>query len=151
MKTRYLFVLLFSFIFGVYILFHSLSKNPSLSLASDPVVPTITPTISLVPTGISPPKTNQKTQVVTASYSLAFGLQPNTFTVKSGIPVRLEVAAKDDGQGCMGSIMIPQLAPRSIQFFNQGQTNVFEFTAPTPGTYQITCAMGVPHGTITVE
>lgn len=168
MKTVQVLGFLTMIIISGVVLSHSITNVQTVSSISNNSVPTLIPTppieltlipsilpietiILVSPTVTPSPKTLTKVQVITASYSLAFGLQPNTFTVKSGVPVRLEVAAKDDGQGCMGSIMVPQLSPRDIQFFTKGQTNVFEFTPQTPGTYSITCAMGVPHGTILVE
>jgi len=49
----------------------------------------------------------------------------------------------------MGSIYIPELTDNP-QMLNKGQTIVFEFTPEKSGNYPITCAMGVPRGTITV-
>jgi len=89
-------------------------------------------------------------QVIKASYTVAGDLQPNNFTVKAGRPVRFEVLAKEDGSGCMGSIQIQSLY-QNVQRFVAGQTIVMEFTPTTPGSYLITCAMNVPHGTLKVE
>ena len=50
----------------------------------------------------------------------------------------------------MGSIALPGLS-QTIDVFTQGKTTVFEFTPTKPGSYPITCAMGVPRGTIIVE
>lgn len=75
------------------------------------------------------------------------GFSPKRITVKAGQPVRMEVDAKVDGTGCMGSITIPGLS-EDIQNFRKGKTNIFEVTPPSPGQYQITCAMGLPHGVI---
>lgn len=77
-------------------------------------------------------------------------ISPKTFTTKVGKPTTLEVVAKDDGVGCMSTILIPNLAdtPRLIK---KGQTYRLSFVAKTPGEYPITCAMGVKFGTITVE
>lgn len=76
-------------------------------------------------------------------------IKPNEFSVKIGKPVRLEILAKEDGQGCMGSVMIPGLVNRP-EFFIKGETAVLEFTPQKIGSYQITCAMGVPSGKIEV-
>ena len=92
---------------------------------------------------ISPP---DEVQVIRGVYEEE-GFSPYRFKVKAGIPVRLEVLAKIDGFGCMGSIMIPDLSD-DIQGFKAGQTNVFEVTPPKPGEYLITCAMGIPHAVI---
>jgi plastocyanin domain-containing protein len=88
-------------------------------------------------------------QVIKATYD-ENGFRPTRLIVKAGMPVRLEVKALVDGLGCMGSIMIPELSS-DIQGFEEGKTNVFEVTPPSPGTYVITCAMGIPHGVIVAE
>lgn len=90
------------------------------------------------------------TQVLKATFSNNDGMVPANFSVKSGQPVRLEVTAKEDGYGCMGSIAVPKLS-KQVDIFQKDKTNVFEFTPKSPGTYQITCAMGIPHGEIRVN
>lgn len=165
MKIKILPIIIFYFIFlvGGIAFFNSLPKNRQSSLASNPaeiastIIPTeipipITPTeipISITPTKIVS-KTNSKVQIIKATYGPPFGFTPTEFTVKTGIPVRLEVYATENGRGCMGSITIPNLT-QDIQGFTKGQTNIFEFTPTTPGEYPITCAMGIPHGTIIVK
>jgi plastocyanin domain-containing protein len=90
------------------------------------------------------------TQVIKATYSVSDDIKPNKFTVKIGTPVRFDVTALDDGQGCMGSIMIPGLDDRP-QGFEKDKVTTLAFTPNKPGSYTITCAMGVPRGTILVE
>jgi len=77
-------------------------------------------------------------------------ISPTKFSAKVGQPYTLEVVAKDDGVGCMSTILIPSLAdtPRLIK---KGETLRLSFIAKSPGEYPITCAMGVKFGTITVE
>lgn len=89
-------------------------------------------------------------QVIKATYSVSEDVKPTKFTVKAGSPVRFDIEAKEDGQGCMGSIMIPGLN-NNAQGFEKGKTTTLSFTPTKPGTYTITCAMGVPRGTIIVE
>lgn len=89
-------------------------------------------------------------QIIKATYSDEKGLWPTEFTVNAGTPVHLEVYAEIDGVGCMGSIMVPYLT-KGFQNFIKGQTNVFEFTPLKAGVYEITCAMGIPHGSIVVK
>lgn len=116
-------------------------------------VPYLTPTSipdPSLPTAVVPTVNNSDIQVLKGTYSVAGDLEPKSFTVKSGLPVRLEVFAQDNGQGCMGSLALPGLAP-GFQGFVKGQIASFTFTPAAPGTYQITCAMGVPHGTLIVE
>lgn len=94
--------------------------------------------------------TNTQVQLIKATYSVANDIQPNNFTVKANVPVRFEILANDNGAGCMGSVALPGLA-QDYYPFQQGQTAVFNFTPTQTGTYKITCAMGVPRGTITVN
>ena len=89
-------------------------------------------------------------QVLKATYSVTEDVRPNKFTVKSGVPVRFEIDAKEDGQGCMGSIMIPGL-DNNPQGFEKGKITILSFTPTKAGTYTITCAMGVPRGLIAVN
>jgi plastocyanin domain-containing protein len=89
-------------------------------------------------------------QVIKTSYTLSDDIVPNTFTVRAGSPVRLEVDVKENGEGCMSSIMIPGLS-NSAQYLEKGKKIAMEFTPVKSGSYKITCAMGVPRGTITVE
>lgn len=89
-------------------------------------------------------------QVLTSTYSPETDMVPNQFTVKAGQLVRLEVLAKENGSGCMGSLAIPELT-RDIEGFTKGKTTVMEFTPTTKGKYTITCAMGVPRGQIIVN
>jgi len=99
-----------------------------------------------------PVKAEQKdsVQVLKATYSVNEDVKPSKFTVKAGSPVRFDVLAKEDGAGCMGSIMIPGL-DNNPQGFEKGKTTSLAFTPTKPGTYTITCAMGVPRGSIIVE
>ena len=49
----------------------------------------------------------------------------------------------------MSTIMVPGLYD-DPQYLSAGETLIMEFTPTKTGTYQITCAMGVPRGTIIV-
>jgi sulfite exporter TauE/SafE len=89
-------------------------------------------------------------QVIKATYSVSEDVKPTKFTVKAGSPVRFDIEAKEDGAGCMGSIMIPGLTNQA-QGFEKGKITTLAFTPTKPGSYTITCAMGVPRGTIIVE
>jgi sulfite exporter TauE/SafE/copper chaperone CopZ len=89
------------------------------------------------------------TQKLAAVYTSKDDMVPNSFTVQSGKPVQLSVDVKDDGFGCMGSMALPGLS-KQVEMLVKNEPMVFEFTPDKPGTYQITCAMGVPRGSITV-
>lgn len=89
-------------------------------------------------------------QVIKTTYTSGNDIQPNKFTVKAGQAVRMEIDVKDDGYGCMGSIMVPGLIQRS-EILRKGTPIVFNFTPTKPGDYKITCAMGIPRGVIIVN
>jgi sulfite exporter TauE/SafE/plastocyanin domain-containing protein/copper chaperone CopZ len=89
-------------------------------------------------------------QLLKASYTSLGDIQPNNFTVKANQPVRFEIDAKDDGQGCMGSVTVPTLT-KKVEVFTKGEKTVFEFTPTSKGSFPITCAMGVPRGQIIVN
>lgn len=95
------------------------------------------------------PTTDNATQILSTIYTLDNDISPNTFDVKTEIPVKFKVDVKDDGEGCMSTIMIPGLydEPRLLE---KNKTIEMSFIAFKKGTYEITCAMGVPRGTITV-
>lgn len=88
-------------------------------------------------------------QIIKATYNSYEDINPKEFTVKVNKPVRLEIEAKDDGVGCMGSITVPGLTNK-IDVFSKGRTTTFEFTPKKTGSFEITCAMGVPRGQIKV-
>lgn len=89
-------------------------------------------------------------QVINTSFTYNDDIQPNTFRVKAGQPVKFVVDVKEDGKGCMSTIAIPELSEDVYQL-KAGKKIIMTFTPTKKGVYQITCAMGVPRGTITVE
>jgi uncharacterized protein len=99
---------------------------------------------------INQTSTSQNLQIIKTTYTEANDIQPNSFEVKVGQPVRFEVDVKDDGSGCMSTIMVQGLYNQS-QLLRKGDVLVMEFTPQRTGEYQITCAMGVPRGTISVK
>lgn len=142
-------------------------NNPSGRTAptADPKANQITPPQTSPPSSSNQPapsdtKKEQPTQnqtppvadiqiIKTTFVSPAKDITPNLFNVKVNQPVRFEIAVEADGEGCMGSIMVPGLVNKP-EFFNKGQTIVFEFTPTKKGDYDITCAMGSPRGIISV-
>ncbi len=90
------------------------------------------------------------TQVVKTAYvSLGQDISPSEFVVSAGKPVQFEVEVKENGRGCMSTIMIPGLVD-TPEYLEKGKTLSFAFT-PKKGTYEITCAMGVPRGRIIAQ
>ncbi|MGE5297550.1 MAG: sulfite exporter TauE/SafE family protein [Acidobacteriaceae bacterium] len=84
------------------------------------------------------------------TYRLGKDIDPNKFTVKVGQPIRFTVDSKDQGIGCMSTIMIPGLYNQPL-LLEKNKTLTMEFTPKKKGDYPITCAMGVKRGTLTVE
>jgi sulfite exporter TauE/SafE/copper chaperone CopZ/plastocyanin len=69
-----------------------------------------------------------------------FAYFPETITIQAGVPTRFEIT--DNGStGCARAVYAKGLYPDVI-VLNPG-LNVVEFTAPAPGTYQISCSMGM--------
>src|SRR3989344_3354606 len=99
---------------------------------------------------VTPPPAAQKgdTQIIKATYTVSGDITPKVFTVKKGSKVRFEVTAKEDGYGCMSSIMIQRLT--SPQLLEKDKTLVLEFTPDKTGDLPITCAMGMQRGVIKV-
>jgi len=87
---------------------------------------------------------NQPAEIVKASYTRFGGIDPNPIVVKVGQRVRIELEIKESETGCMATIMLPKLFPQ-IQTLVKGKTLIMEFTPDKVGTYQFTCAMGLPH------
>lgn len=90
------------------------------------------------------------TQIINTTYRSGSDISPKNFTVKVGQPVDLVVDVKDQGEGCMSTIMIPGL-DNTPQLLNQGQKLSLQFTPNKKGSYPITCAMGIQRGTLLVE
>jgi uncharacterized protein len=82
-------------------------------------------------------------------FGLVGDIYPNTFNIARGETYTLEVDSKDNGVGCMSTMMIPGLV-NEPQFLREDTTHEFTFKADRKGRYEITCAMGVPFGYINV-
>lgn len=97
----------------------------------------------------SEPIVESKGTVLPTVYTLRDDIIPSQFSVQSGATYTLEVDSKDDGQGCMSTIMIPGLYETPI-LLEKNKKHLLVFEAKKPGKYLITCAMGIPRGTIEV-
>lgn len=100
-----------------------------------------------------PPADNSKkssAQVIKAVYTYNTDIKPNILTVKVGRPVRFEVDVREDGQGCMSTIMVPGLY-NTPQLLDKGIKVIMEFTPTRKGEYPITCAMGMQRGILKVN
>jgi uncharacterized protein len=97
-----------------------------------------------------PPAVTSGGKVVRTIYTNTADIVPSKFELNKGEKVRLVVDSRDTASGCMSTIMVPGLWNRPEDLV-KGRTIVMEFTPTKPGTYPITCAMGVPRGVITVK
>lgn len=148
-----LFIVLFTL--AIYVIFHSLKNIKTQAVTTFPKLTSVptktispTPTPTVIPTDTQTSFTN--VQLLKATYGPPLGFIPTEFTVKSGIPARLEVLATEDGIGCMGSLMVPDFS-NQVEFFEKDKTSIIEFTPSTPGLYYITCGMGIPHANLIVK
>ncbi|GIW59641.1 MAG: hypothetical protein KatS3mg087_0707 [Patescibacteria group bacterium] len=87
------------------------------------------------------------TQSLQATYTLTDGLKPNKFEVQVGAPVQLAVEVKEDGVGCMSTMLIPGV-DNMPHYLKSGTTLTFKFTPQKARNFNIVCAMGLPHGII---
>lgn len=87
--------------------------------------------------------------ILYTTFKLKEDIVPSKFTAKLGQKTTLVVDVKEDGQGCMSTIMIIGLDD-SPQYLKRGKNIELTFTATKSGIYTIACAMGVPRGSITV-
>jgi len=107
-----------------------------------PIKKDATDTIALVQDGA---------QTINAAYTASNYLQPNSFKVKAGTNVKFTIDVKDDGRSCGYAIMIPGLYNNAVPL-QAGVPITMEFMPTTPGSYDITCGMGmINYGTIAVE
>ncbi|MEO8105616.1 MAG: sulfite exporter TauE/SafE family protein [Candidatus Saccharibacteria bacterium] len=118
---------------------------PAAVTTTQSVAPKVTPAAAA---GQAPVPAGAET-ILTTSYTLKDDIIPSKFTVKAGQKTTIIVDVKEDGQGCMSTIMIPGLVGNP-QFLQGGSKIKMTFTAKKPGSYQITCAMGVNRGSISV-
>jgi plastocyanin domain-containing protein len=76
------------------------------------------------------------------------GYEPAVVRVPAGAPVRLVFDRQEDSS-CSEELVIPDLGVRKyLPAF--ARTSV-AITAPAPGTYEITCGMGMLHGRLIAE
>lgn len=75
------------------------------------------------------------------------GYDPREFTVKQGLPVRMEVSG--DTVGCLSVLTIPKFGVRERLLPNQ--VNVVEFTPDRVGDAVFSCSMGMFRGVIHVN
>lgn len=101
------------------------------------------------PSTVSQPASDEPL-ILATTYTDAKDIVPSAFTTKVGQKTTLEVDVKEDGQGCMSTIMIIGLDEKP-QYLKAGKKLTLTFTPKKAGTYTIACAMGVPRGQVKVE
>jgi sulfite exporter TauE/SafE len=97
-----------------------------------------------------PPAATSGTARIIRTISSGGTLATSQFDIRRGEKVRFIIDARDNGAGCMNSIMVPGLWNRA-EYLVKGKPVVLEFTPTKPGTYPITCAMGMSWGVINVK
>lgn len=136
----------FSCTMGMYTGVFSVVEDNSISEVSETIDNTADNKIS----SITPAPSDNGIQIIKTTFATWFDdIDPSEFTVKVGVPVRFEVDVRENGIGCMSTIMIPGLYNEPL-YLEAGKIISMEFTPTKKGSYPITCAMGVPRGTLTV-
>lgn len=83
-------------------------------------------------------------QVIRMRLSVNPAYKPSdTYTVKAGMPVRMEIAGI--GTGCRGVLQVPKAR---VSVALNKQLNVLEFTPKSAGAYAFSCSMGMFPGLI---
>ncbi|MEP7204602.1 MAG: sulfite exporter TauE/SafE family protein [Candidatus Saccharibacteria bacterium] len=98
---------------------------------------------------VSDPVSQSSGTVLKTIYTTKDDITPSTFTVNKDSTYTLEVDSKDDGSGCMSTIMIPGMFETPLLLV-KGKKQILTFTPTKTGSFQITCAMGIPRGIIRV-
>lgn len=88
-------------------------------------------------------------ETVETTFTLAGDISPKEFTLKPYTNYKFIVNSKDDGAGCMSTIMIPGLFNKPL-ILEKDKQQILSFTTQGPGSYKITCAMGINRGSIKV-
>lgn len=110
---------------------------------------TVDTTAQVVQNAMDDPNVNVVDGVQQIEMSLT-GTKPyyrpsNEYTVKAGVPVRLQI--NGGGSGCRAFFQIPKLG---ISEELSGEKTVMDFTPKKPGSYTFTCSMGMYRGTLNV-
>ena len=109
------------------------TKTPTTTVSADPVVSNTD---------------SNSPQTITLDYTSA-GLSGN-INVKKDKSYKIVINVKDTISGCMHMILIPGM-DENAQPLDAGNVVTFTITPKETGRFPLTCAMGVPHGFITVE
>ena len=82
------------------------------------------------------------------SIVVAGGYAPSMIAVKAGRPVRLHFD-RQETDSCSAEVVIPAFGVK--KFLPPFETTVVEFTPTSPGSFELSCGMGMLHGRIVVE
>lgn len=105
------------------------SKGTTIQAANNPEIP------------------DPNAQQLSMEISQERGFYPNTFTVKNGKAVQMNIDAKIQLGGCMSTMVIPEY--NVAHYLKLGKSS-FTFTPTHTGTLAMTCSMGGRMGEITV-
>jgi hypothetical protein len=126
-------------------------SEPALERLSNNTVPPPIPSEELASPQKKPKIAEEapSLQIIRGIITFEEGLLPIDYILKVGMPARFIIDPKDDIEGCMSTIMIPELY-EEFSFVKAGQRIIMEFTPEKTGDYYITCAMGEAWGLIKV-
>ncbi|HET7040985.1 MAG TPA: cupredoxin domain-containing protein, partial [Gemmatimonadales bacterium] len=79
--------------------------------------------------------------------TVAGGYAPGTIALTTGRPARL-VFDRRETNPCSEEVVIPAFGVR--KFLAPHERTAVEFTPPSPGTFDMSCGMGMLHGKIVV-
>jgi sulfite exporter TauE/SafE/copper chaperone CopZ len=90
-------------------------------------------------------KTTTASQRIELVYlGFADGFDKKVAHVEAGRKYTLSILAKENGVGCMSTVMLPGLSDTAAQLLIKGKVLSIEFEAKKAGEYELVCAMGVP-------
>lgn len=116
-------------------------QSPKISPTPSPKPspsPTATPRLSATPTPTATPVPTPTPKIDVFNISaVEFSYSPNSITVKSGDTVKINFS---NNGGYSHNLTIEGLNI-ATQTINPGQTDIIQFTAPAPGTYNFFCSV----------
>jgi uncharacterized protein len=107
-----------------------------------------TPASPVPTTSSAPAAASGEVQKLNMTVTYEQGFYPNTFKVKKGIPVILEIDVQADVSGCMDTVVGSDYDIG--QRLKMGK-NQIKFTPTKTGELNLTCPMGVPVADITIS
>jgi len=124
------------------------AKTATLTYTQKPTDQAIAQAVESVGYAVGPRalEPDSSSNILSAVFTVASDINPKIFSVAVDQPYTLEIDVKEDGRGCMSSIMIPGINNTAVPI--KKGTLRLSFTINRAGPYPITCAMGMSRGTI---